>query len=50
MESKDTTNNSKKQLKSDNANNKLRDLKSNFILKILFGYIPKKYIIRSNKI
>ena len=41
MESKDTTNNSKKQLKSDNANNKLRDLKSNFILKILFGYIPK---------
>ena len=41
MESKDTTNNSKKQLKSDNANNKLRDLKSNFILKILFSYIPK---------
>ena len=45
MEPKYIPNNSKEKLKSIYSNNKLRNVKSNFILKIIFAYIPKRKLI-----
>jgi len=43
MEPIDITNNGNEKMKSINSsNNKLRELKSDFFLKILFNLIPKK--------
>ena len=41
MESKDTLNNIKEKSKSINSNNKLKELKSDFFLQLLFNIIPR---------
>jgi len=42
MKSKTKMNKSKEQQKSNNPNNKLKNLKSNFFIVKFFDYIPRK--------
>jgi len=44
METKDKQGKPKKQMKSNNPNNKFKELKSDFFLKILFNLIMHKRI------
>ena len=49
MESKCALNNIKEKSKSINSNNKLKELKSDFFLQILFNIIPKPKSLESIK-
>ena len=45
MDSKDTQGETKEQLKSINSNNKLRELKSDFFIKILPNILSRKTLL-----
>ena len=45
MDSKDTQGETKEQLKSINSNNKLRELKSDFFIKILLNLLSRKTLL-----
>ena len=49
MESKDNLYNIKAQLKSNNSDNKFRELKSDYFIQLLFNIIPKRKSLETIK-